>query len=554
MDPRYSGQDVVRCSLCKSALAPMYCSVCHTHLCKDCVEEHFSDKSKVHNVVPLQQFLYTPKCQDHPSKQCELHCKQCEVPICSQCIISKAHDKHEIVDVIENYRNKQEELKHDLRELEKIIFPRYQEVASSIQVQKGDLSRKSQKLKSALNNQREALQKEIDVIFKNMQSKIEELDCKYLSDIDKQEIDIKHAIDEITEVILDLKRLLEAGDVCFVSKYKSKNSTFGKLPPTIRVMYPTFHPQRVNREKLREQFGSLSDPPSEPKECSSGLQPLVTKQASHTDRQLLDVPLVISDIATGYVNQFCLACQSDEEIWTCGSTDIIKLFNIQGTLQKSLNTISKSWPEDLTMTQGNNLVYTDYNDQSLNIVKDTHIQPLIRLKGWRPRGVCGSSAGDLLVIMDSDDRKQAKIVRYSDSKEKQTIQWDDNGYPLYSSAHFKYLSENRNLDICVADSGAGKVVVVDAAGKLRFRYNGPYSTTKQSFTPRGITTDSQGRILIADYRNDRIHIVDQDGHYLRYIDNCGLHFPYGLCVDSRDNLYVAEWRDTSKVKKIQYIP
>lgn len=122
MDPRYSGQDVVRCSLCKSALAPMYCSVCHTHLCKDCVEEHFSDKSKVHNVVPLQQFLYTPKCQDHPSKQCELHCKQCEVPICSQCIISKAHDKHEIVDVMENYRNKQEELKHDLRELEKIIF------------------------------------------------------------------------------------------------------------------------------------------------------------------------------------------------------------------------------------------------------------------------------------------------------------------------------------------------------------------------------------------------------------------------------------------------
>ena len=73
MDPRYSGQDVVRCSLCKSALAPMYCSVCHTHLCKDCVEENFSDKYKVHNVVPLQQFLYTPKCQDHPSKQWELH-------------------------------------------------------------------------------------------------------------------------------------------------------------------------------------------------------------------------------------------------------------------------------------------------------------------------------------------------------------------------------------------------------------------------------------------------------------------------------------------------
>ena len=153
MDPRRSGQDVVRCTLCKDAVAPMFCEVCLIYLCHECVEKHVADKSNVHKLVSLTQFLSTPKCTDHNTKQCELHCKQCDVPICLQCVISKTHKDHDVIDIMENSKMKKEVLRKDLQELEKIIFLKYQEFAASIKTQKADQLKNPQKLTSDLKKQ-----------------------------------------------------------------------------------------------------------------------------------------------------------------------------------------------------------------------------------------------------------------------------------------------------------------------------------------------------------------------------------------------------------------
>ena len=239
---------------------------------------------------------------------------------------------------------------------------------------------------------------------------------------------------------------------------------------------------------------------------------------------MLDVPRLVTDIPTtytGYDYLFYVSCLSDEEIWTCGTNQTLKLYNMKGELLKSVQTKSGNIPQDITVTQSGDLVYADEEDRSINLVSSTQslfrrlvsgtqIQTLITLRGWKPLGLCSTSSGDLLVIMNSDDEKQAKVVRYSGSTEKQTIQYDDQGKPLYSSGYYtKYLSENRNSDICVADCTARAVVVVSAAGKLRFRYTGPPSTPRKSFCPFGITTDSQANILTSDYNKHRIIYVDK---------------------------------------------
>lgn len=98
----------------------------------------------------------------------------------------------------------------------------------------------------------------------------------------------------------------------------------------------------------------------------------------------------------------------------------------------------------------------------------------------------------------------------------------------------------------MADSDAGALVVVDHAGKLRFRY-----TVFHLFRPYGITTDSQCRILTSDFNNLNIQILEEDGSFLRNIDYSTNGNLWGLCVDNRDNLFVAEI-GTGKIKKIQY--
>lgn len=182
---------------------------------------------------------------------------------------------------------------------------------------------------------------------------------------------------------------------------------------------------------------------------------------------------------------------------------------------------------------------------NVNIVEGNQIKEVIRLKEWKALSICSTLSGDLLIIMN-EGKNPSKVVRYCGSTKKYTIQFNDDGQPLFSSGQNKFLAENRNLDICVSDFDAHAVVAVNHDGKLKYRYNGQVASEK-SFDPKGIATDSQSRVLIAADSDVYMHVLDQEGHFLSFIDT-HVYSTNGFCIDANDSLFVADFKTIYKIR------
>ncbi|XP_061167345.1 E3 ubiquitin-protein ligase TRIM71-like [Saccostrea echinata] len=559
MDPHTSAQDVKRCDLCETAVVQMHCDTCLVNLCTNCVGKHMiSDESKDHKVVKFQARKSTPLypgCTSHNKQQCTMYCNQCDIPVCIKCIASDQHLGQKVSEILKVVDEKKAKIIKERTELHEKIYPTYQGIAFDVQNRISQLEKEYGDLSTAITKHGEDWHREIDKLVKKLKAEVDEmkntqletLHKKHLDEINKKMSDIKDELNSV-DVAVDSNDISKLFDITInVDRYKN-------LPQNFLPSLPKFIPGRI--QELSKIFGTLSSSSSTSDENDYSIkttQKSPEAGSSPPVKQLLDEPEIVTTIDTGYDNLYKVACLSDEEIWTRGNGNTMKLYSInQGSLLMSISTKSGGEPCDIAVTKSGDLLYSDHIDRTINIVK---IEEKITLQNWIPRNFyLNTFSDDLLVMMYCKEKKQTKVVRYADFTEKQTIQFDDEGKSLFSSEsqYNKYITENRNLDICMADKRAKAVVVVNQAGKLRFRYTGHTPAPKnRSFDPRGITTDSQSHILTADYNNDCVHIIDQDGQFLCFID-CGLSEPYGLCTDTNDNLFVAQCSST-QVKKIKYL-
>lgn len=551
MDPNKCAQDALLCALCKENTdVQMLCTVCSMYMCKECVGEHLSD-SKYHQVINFKQrndILKYPECKLHEKHSCEMLCKDCDVYVCSKCILSDIHGRHKFLDVQDAFKSKAAILMNDTFYLKEKIRPAYKKIVMEMEDQMHTVAKQYEKFSQATTEYGEVWHEIVNQCTNQLKEKLEKYKEQHLNVLKKEMEKIQQVLSHINHNIEENNEILNCGDVAKSLSYKSALKQFDKMPSKITGTLSKFQLMKIDKEKFYEQFGCLGEITfgKEERGCILSLKAEISP--SH------EMPKVSAVFNTGHPKLRSIAYFSarEKEIWTCGRSSELKCFDVKGQLKECLRTKSKEPPNDITVTKYGHLIYCD-NGGTINFLKNGKFEEVIKLIDWTPKNLCLTSSDDLLIMMYSHDFTHTRVVRYANFKEVQTIQFDHNKKPLYSeNVSTKYICENRNRDICVSDSRLGSVVVVNKAGKLRFKYCGNSSSdTEKPFIPFGICVNSYYHILIADCNNNSIHIIDHDGKFLCQIDNCGLENPCGICLDENEHLLIAE-QYSGNVKKILF--
>ncbi|XP_062587106.1 uncharacterized protein LOC134248719 [Saccostrea cucullata] len=232
---------------------------------------------------------------------------------------------------------------------------------------------------------------------------------------------------------------------------------------------PKFIPREIIGKEFNKLFGALS--------CNS----VSSDEHSYNKKKIQkSSETVINFVDTGYNKLYNVACLSDEEIWTSGDDSTMKLYSInQGSLLKSISTKSGNNTSVIGVTKAGDLVYSDFDDRTVNIVKNKETEEVIKITEletfWSGAVVVVNLAGKL---------------RFSYTGLTPT--------PKYKPFSPRGITTNIHNHILISDVNNDCVHIIDQDGE--FISYIPCGLTK----PWGLCTDSNDNLFVAQMEKRQV--------------------------------------------------
>ncbi|XP_071180263.1 uncharacterized protein [Mytilus edulis] len=254
-----------------------------------------------------------------------------------------------------------------------------------------------------------------------------------------------------------------------------------------------------------------------------------------------------------YINH--IAVCSDDSLWLCDTVDSTGIHRIdfEGSDRKSvarfftnelkINGIAVLPNDDLLVaTDGSVIKRVDFKTGD---VSDTNynVSPL------QTRAVYITPIGHVLVaamtygtafkfpvlpghrVVYVFDKQGEKLAMY---------EYDKFGAPLFKMPDSLTSTNNGNISIADfnAAGGKGRVIVINEAGSVLNVYSGHPDVSKKLLTPVGLTTTEMDTIIVSDMNSHTLHILNDIGQLLTYVNTMEARFPYCTTFNTYGKLYL----------------
>lgn len=487
------------------------------------------------------------ECAFHSGQYCETKCETCRTAVCTKCILSSAHQGHTKVELVKIVEAKKQDIKKEIEEYDCKIIPKYQTTNADIEKQISKVTTEFSETEYERERLRSIWHQEVDTIFNKVGSLTQFIKDYKLAALTTHQTRIRNLLQETNLKVNINKQFLSSNNPYEVANFISTLKEQVDISNNYDVQLPSLKSNIVQGSELSIEFGEIQAKLTESSQCSlsTGLTFLSTREISKKASVILTIPTRCKPL-------YRVVCVGKDEAFITGNGKNITRIDIRGSVLETFTTACRVMPSGIAMNGLGELLYSDCDNRTVNIVRHGQTEIFITLpKGSDPYSLCCTRSGDILVHVSCVDKN--KIIKYKGQTIALNIDRDDKGVQLFKEGNFTLnMAENNNGDVCVSDVNADIVVVIDAIGSVRFRYDGTPAKKKKPFSPRDIVTDTLSQIIVTDVNNFCIHILDQTGKFLKCFDNHGLKVPCGLSVDCKGRLWIG-LLEKGKIKVLEYL-
>ena len=551
-----------KCNSCEISGTTKMCSECESLLCLKCFSSHHHSTSETSTDDPTAELggafgelesiiLESIFCKKHPKKHMSLYCEDCKEAICNVCIVN--HKGHVIMDGEEK------------ASLEKTcISERVAKMITKLQLcrDQGDLMEEKEKVRCNVDEVISQVKSRCDNICKQVHSVGKEI----ISQLTKEHAEIETRIDTQIEENVTLSHnlasciekqqgLRKALKAMIIIQGKQKlepeveELTTAKISRIEEHIQWRFVPGTMDAKSIKELVGTLQTSYTNASPGVESTNEHKSTEPASSARNLPQKPVLIHSLPlreNEAVHDIAdIALCEDGEVYVPTERGV-KVYSAAAVYTRTI--AHDTAVRRIAELPGGKLAISCKSDVTVKVFsKDGSYVHTISAGKGAPWGMALLHNGALAVCyfiekcvrVFRDCGERAAVVsvirRFTLGRSKQqptTRQQEEREFmfPGYLTAH----GEN---GLIVSDMWMHAVYAftVGEQGEYtcQWMYGGELGRGPgMLYSPRGVATDSQGRVLITDRNNHRVLLLSHDGEMLMELlkEEDGLYYPHALAV------------------------